>query len=132
MLSIFVNVVLPVFIVAGLGAALERRFRIPVVPVNQIVLYLLMPCFIFTALLPIDLRSEEPLRIGAFAVLLTVAMLVIGAAIARILRLDRVTTSALLMTAAFPNLGNYGLSIVLLAYGAEDRKSTRLNSSHVK
>ncbi|HEX9437444.1 MAG TPA: AEC family transporter, partial [Candidatus Limnocylindria bacterium] len=123
MLGIFVNVVLPVFIVAGLGAALERRFRIPIVPVNQIVLYLLMPCFIFTALLPIDLRNEEPLRIGAFAVLLTVAMLAVGAAIARILRLDRVTTSALLMTAAFPNLGNYGLSIVLLAYGAEGVRS---------
>ncbi len=119
MLSIFVNVVLPVFIVAGFGFALERRFRIPIVPVNQVVLYVLMPCFIFTSLVPIEFRSEEPLRIGAFAVLLTVAMLAVGVVIARGLRLDRVTTSALLLTAAFPNLGNYGLSIVLLAYGTE-------------
>ena len=119
MLGIFVNVVLPVFIVAGLGFALERRFRIPIVPVNQIVLYVLMPCFIFTSLVPFELLREEPLRIGAYSVLLTVAMLAVGAAIARLLRLDRATTSALLLTAAFPNLGNYGLSIVLLAYGAE-------------
>src|SRR3990170_2253080 len=119
MLGIFVNVVLPVFIVAGLGFALERRFRIPIVPVNQIVLYLLMPCFIFTSLVPFELLREEPLRIGAYAVLLTVAMLAVGIVIARILRLDRATTSALLLTAAFPNLGNYGLSVVLLAYGAE-------------
>lgn len=119
MLGIFVNVVLPVFIVAGLGFALERRFRIPIVPVNQIVLYVLMPCFIFVSLVPFELLREEPLRIGAYAVLLTVAMLAVGIAIARILRLDRATTSALLLTAAFPNLGNYGLSIVLLAYGAE-------------
>ncbi len=119
MLSIFVNVVLPVFIVAGLGFVLERRFRIPIVPVNQMVLYVLMPCFIFTSLVPFELLREEPLRIGAFAVLLTAAMLAVGIAIARTLRLDRATTSALLLTAAFPNLGNYGLSIVLLAYGAE-------------
>jgi predicted permease len=118
-LSIFVNVVLPVFIVAGFGFALERRFRLPIVPVNQVVLYVLMPSFIFTSLLPVDFRSDEPLRIGLFSVLLTVAMLGVGFAIARLLRLDRVTTSALLLTAAFPNLGNYGLSIVLLAYGAE-------------
>ncbi len=119
MLSIFVNVVLPVFIVAGFGFALERRFRMPVVAVNQVVLYVLVPSFIFVSLLPIDLLSAEPLRIGAFAVVLTAAMLAVAAVIARALRLDRVTTRALLLTAAFPNLGNYGLSIALLAYGQE-------------
>jgi predicted permease len=105
--------------VAGFGFALERRYRIPVVPMNQVVLYLLMPCFIFTSLLTFDLRSEEPLRVGAFIVLLTFAMLAIAAAAAVALRLDRKTTSALMLTAAFPNLGNYGLSVVLLAYGQE-------------
>lgn len=113
------NVVLPVFIVAGFGFLLERRFRMPILPVNQLVLYVLMPCFIFTSLLQVDLRSDEPLRIGLFTVALTIAMLAVALLIARVLRLDRVTTSALLLTAAFPNLGNYGLSIVLLAYGAE-------------
>ena len=119
MLGIFVNVVLPVFIVAGFGFWLERRFRIPIVPVNQIVLYLLLPCFIFTSLLQIDLLGEEALKIGAFTVPLTVAMLAVGAVVGLLLRLDRTTISALLLTSAFPNLGNYGLSIVLLAYGPE-------------
>lgn len=119
MLSIFVNVVLPVFIVAGFGFAIERRYRVPVVPINQIVLYLLMPCFIFVSLLSFPLRSEEPLRIGAFVVLLTLVMIAIAAVVAVAMRLDRKTTSALMLTAAFPNLGNYGLSVVLLAYGAE-------------
>ena len=119
MLSIFASVVLPVFIVAGFGFLLERRFRMPVVPVNQVVLYVLMPCFIFTSLLPVDFRSDEPLRIGVFAVLLTVAMIGVALLVAGPLRLDRVTTSALVLTAAFPNLGNYGLSVVLLAYGTE-------------
>jgi predicted permease len=119
MLSIFVNVVLPVFLVAGLGFAIERRYRMPVLPLNQIVLYVLMPCFIFTSLLAFPLRSEEPLRVGAFIVLLTFVMLAVAGAIALALRLDRRTTSALMLTAAFPNLGNYGLSVVLLAYGQD-------------
>jgi malate permease and related proteins len=118
-LGIFVNVVLPVFIVAGFGFAMERRYRIPVVPINQIVLYLLMPCFIFNSLLAFDLRSEEPLRVGAFIVLLTLVMLAVAAAVALAMRLDRRTASALMLTAAFPNLGNYGLSVVLLAFGQE-------------
>lgn len=119
MLTIFVNVVLPVFIIAGFGFLLERRFRMPVLPINQLVLYVLMPCFIFTSLLPIDLLTEEPLKIGLFAVLYAAVMLAVAGAIAKVLRLDRLTTSALLLTAGFSNVGNYGLSVLLLQYGTE-------------
>lgn len=117
MISIFLNVVLPVFIVAGFGFALARRFRFPVLPVNLVTLYVLMPAFIFTSLLPVDFTSAEPLKIALFAIVLTLLMLAVGLVVARALRLDRVTSSALLLTAAFPNLGNYGLSVILFAYG---------------
>lgn len=119
MLSLFVNVVLPVFIVAGLGYVIEKRLRLPIAPFNQLVLYVLMPALVFTSLLAIDFRTEEPAKIALFTVLLAVAMLALAAAIARLASLDRVTSSALMLTAALPNLGNYGLSVVLLAYGQE-------------
>jgi predicted permease len=117
MLTIFVNVVLPVFLVAGMGYILKRQLDVPVAPLNQSVLYVLMPAFIFTSLLSVDFRSEEPLRIAAFAFLLAIVMLLIGFAVARALRLDRATANAFALTAALPNLGNYGLSVVLLAFG---------------
>ena len=117
MLSIFVNVILPVFLIAGLGFVFEKRFRPPIAPFNQLALFVLMPSLIFLSLLPVDFRSEEPLRVTAFAFLLAVAMLVIAFVIARIARLDRVTSSAFMLTAAFPNLGNYGLPVVVLAFG---------------
>jgi predicted permease len=117
MLTIFVNVVLPVFLVAGMGYVLKRRLDLQIAPLNQAVLYVLMPAFIFTSLLPVDFRSEVPLRITAFAFLLAIMMLLIGFAVARVLRLDRPTANALALTAALPNLGNYGLSVVLLAFG---------------
>lgn len=119
MLSLFASVVLPVFIVAGLGYLVEKRLHPPIAPLNQLVLYVLMPSLVFTSLLPIDFRSEEPLRITLFAFLLAFAMLAVALVIVRAARLDRVTSSAFMLTAAFPNLGNYGLSVVLLAYGRE-------------
>jgi len=118
-LTLFVNVVLPVFLVAGLGFIVEKRLHPPIAPFNQVVLYVLMPAFVFTSLLAIDFRSEEPIKITLFAFLLAVAMLAVAFVIARAARLDRPTSSALMLTAAFPNLGNYGLSVVLLAYGRE-------------
>ncbi len=117
MLSIFVNVVLPVFLVAGLGFLFEKRFRPPIAPFNQLALFILMPALVFQSLLMVDFRSEEPLRIAAFALLLAVVMLAIAFALARIARLDRPTASAFMLTAAFPNLGNYGLPVVVLAFG---------------
>ena len=117
MLSIFVNVVLPVFIVAGIGFVFERLTHSPIAPFNQLTLWVLMPAFLFMNLLFVDFSSEEPLRITAFAFLIAVVMIVVGFVIARLARLDRATTSAFILTAAFPNLGNYGLPVVLLAFG---------------
>lgn len=117
MLDLFVNVVLPVFLVAGMGYALERRLHPPIAALNQTALFVLMPALIFMSLLPVDFTSEEPLRITAFAFLLAVAMIAIAFVIIQILRLDRVTGAAFMLTAAFPNLGNYGLPVVLLAFG---------------
>jgi predicted permease len=119
MLTLFVNVVLPVFIVAGLGYVVERRLHLPIAPFNQVVLYVLMPAFVFTSLLGVDFRSEEPIKITLFTFLLAIAMLALAFVIVRAARLDRQTSSAFMLTAAFPNLGNYGLSVVLLAYGRE-------------
>jgi predicted permease len=118
-LTLFVNVVLPVFIVAGLGYIIEKVLHPPIAPFNQVVLYVLMPAFVFTSLLAVDFRSEEPIKITLFTVLLAVAMIVVAFVIVRAARLDRPTGSAFMLTAAFPNLGNYGLSVVLLAYGQE-------------
>jgi malate permease and related proteins len=117
MLALFIDVVLPVFLVAGMGYLLERRLHPPIAALNQTALFVLMPALIFTSLLPVNFASDEPLRITAFAFLLALAMLVVAFAIIRVLRLDRVTGSAFMLTAAFPNLGNYGLPVMLLAFG---------------
>src|SRR4051812_28940964 len=100
-----------------MGYALERRVHPPIFALNQTALYVLMPSLIFTSLIKVDFTQEEPLRITAFAFLLAVVMLAIAFVIIRALRLDRVTGSAFMLTAAFPNLGNYGLPVVLLAFG---------------
>jgi predicted permease len=116
-LSVFVNVVLPVFIVAGMGFAVQRRFHPSISALTQTALYIMLPSLLFTSLLKVDLRSQEPLRILAFTLLLTAVMLAVALVIGRATKLDRVTTSALMLTVAFPNLGNYGLPVVFLAFG---------------
>jgi predicted permease len=100
-----------------MGFAVQRRFHPSIQALNQTALYIMLPSLLFTSLLKVDLRTEEPLRILAFTLLLTAVMLAIAVVIGRAAKLDRVTTSALMLTVAFPNLGNYGLPVVLLAFG---------------
>ena len=119
MLTVFVNVVLPVFLVAGMGFVVQRTLRPSIVALNQTALYIMFPCLLFTSLIKVDLHSETPLRILAFTVLLAASSILLVAVVARVSGLDRVTTSALMLTVAFPNLGNYGLPVVLLAFGQE-------------
>ncbi len=117
MLEIFGNVVLPVLVVAAFGYAVQRRLQLSLVPLSQVSIYVLQPCLVFTALLNTDLRSPEPLLIMLFSALMTAGMLALAVVISRLGRLDRSMTAAFMLSTAFPNVGNYGLSVVLLAYG---------------
>lgn len=117
MLEIFGNVVLPVLVVAGFGYALQRSLRPSLAPLSQVSIYVLQPCLVFTALVNTDLRSQEPLLIMLFSALLTAAMLALAWVVSRFAGMDRSMSSAFMLSTAFPNVGNYGLSVVLLAYG---------------
>lgn len=117
MLDIFANVVLPVLLVAGFGYALQRKFQPQMAALSQVSIYVLQPCLIFTSLVKTDLRSEEPLKILLFSALLTGGMMAVAALMARLARMDRSMASAFMLSTAFPNVGNYGLSVVLLAFG---------------
>ena len=117
MLEIFANVVLPVLMVAGFGYVLQRSMQPQLQALSQVSIYVLQPSLTFTSLLHTNLRSEEPLKIMLFSALLTAAMMVVAFAVAKAARMDRSMGSAFMLATIFPNVGNYGLSVVMLAYG---------------
>ena len=119
LLSIFVENILPVFIVAGLGYLLDRKFHLDVKTISRVSFYVLAPCLIFTSLTRSFVSGEEFGRIILFEVLLTVGLLAITWSIARLARLTRQQESAFLLSVLFMNAGNYGLSVNLFAFGEE-------------
>ncbi len=117
MLDIFLEVILPVFVVVGVGAAYHRWRDVPSQTPAQITVYLLTPALIFNSLLNTDVPAQASLQIAgasvAVSLLLAAATLVLGGA----LRQPRATRSAVALVAAFPNSGNLALPVILLAYG---------------
>ncbi|MCS6803018.1 MAG: AEC family transporter [Chloroflexota bacterium] len=117
MLTVFVNVVLPVFVIVASAYLLGRWRKISPAPLSQVVFYLFSPALAFSGLTGGTLAVDEAAQIALFTLALAAVMLALGWVAARLLRLDGPHTSAFLLTSVFMNAGNLGLSIALFAFG---------------
>ncbi|MGE3961523.1 MAG: AEC family transporter [Dehalococcoidia bacterium] len=117
MLSVFFEVVLPVALIAILGAAVGRWQSIPVRPVSGLVFYLFSPSLVFHSLSTTEVPGGDALRIVAVGVLTFVAMYVAATAWSTAFRHPRALRAGFALAAVTPNVGNMGLPVALLAFG---------------
>jgi malate permease and related proteins len=116
-LSIFLNVVSPVFTLVLLGYFLGPRLQLQYRTLSRTAYYLLIPAFVFHVLstVQIDLRTAG--RMVASISLIYLATGLIGWLVARLLGYGREMAVAFLMTGIFGNVGNYGLALTAFRLG---------------
>ncbi|PWT81753.1 MAG: hypothetical protein C5B57_09870 [Blastocatellia bacterium] len=119
LLSIFASDILPIFLIAAVGFILARVLAANVKTLSHIVFYALVPCFVFNLLVTSRITSAEFGRMALLNVLILAAMGLIGRAAAWPLRLTRPELSAFLLVVMLSNSGNYGLPVVLFAFGSD-------------
>lgn len=119
LLTIFVNNLLPVFIVIGAGIVLGVTLHPDVKAVSRTTFYTLTPCLIFSGLLNTPLTGAETQQVAAFAILATLAMGIVAWLIATALGWRDKRRRALVLPVLVINTGNFGLSVVLFAFGPE-------------
>ena len=81
--------------------------------------YALTPCLAFKMLVTSRVTGPEAGHMILMAVLVTAAMGLIARVAAIPLRLNRADLGAFLMVVMFSNGGNYGLPVVMFAFGNE-------------
>lgn len=116
-LTVLWNVVLPVFLVAGLGVLLQRLIGVDVRALSQATFYVFSPCLAFATLYRLDLNGEGLGSAVMFAITMAILMALIGFAIAKFLRYTRSVTSATVLALINSNTGNYGLPLNQFAFG---------------
>jgi predicted permease len=119
LVAIFVQNILPIFTLAGVGFVLVRCLQVDVRTLSRVTLYALAPCLVFDMLVSSRVGSDEFGRLAVFALGTVLCMGVIAWLTARVLRLDRVMASAFIVVVMFANGGNYGLPLTLFAFGEE-------------
>ncbi|WP_172194365.1 AEC family transporter [Saccharibacillus qingshengii] len=113
MYHVFLPLSFPV--IAGI---LLRRFRgLDTKPLSVLSLYLLSPSIIFTTLLNARVSANDVGITIAFSLINLLAMWAAAALLGRLLRLEDSEKAGLTLVASFTNCVNYGLPLVLLAFG---------------
>ena len=115
--SILFQTILPILLIAGAGFVLQRRLALDTRSVSRLSLYVLSPCLGFSTIAQSKVPRDAFWRMSALSALVIAAMVAVGLLIAVLLRYERSERSALQLTLAFDNSGNFGLSVCLLAFG---------------
>jgi len=116
-MTVLLNVVLPVFIVAGVAALAHLRLRFEARTLSRAVFYIFGPALIFDSLTGSEASGAVFGQITAAALLTIAALWILGTVAARLLRLEGTTQAAFLVAVLLMNAGNFGLSVNLFAFG---------------
>jgi malate permease and related proteins len=119
LISIFASDILPIFLIAAVGFLLARRLHASVTTLSHVAFYVFSPCFAFNTLVNAAVTGSQVGKMVLLAIFVAGAMGVIARIAAIPLQLSRAELSAFLLVVIFSNGGNYGLPVVLFAFGNE-------------
>ena len=114
---LFINVVLPVFLIVLSGYFLGRKLALDSTTLTNLSLYVLTPSLVFSALLKNPISIDLGSRLALYMVLYTLLMLGAGWLTAIAFRIKGDSRQALYLSSAMMNIGNFGLPLTLFAYG---------------
>jgi malate permease and related proteins len=117
LLTLFSNNILPIFLAAGAGYALARYLKLNPRTLSTVIFYIFSPCLVFTLIRTSQLGNGDILRMIFFTTTLILLLGGITLLIGRLMRLEKKLLAAALLSTMFMNAGNFGLSVVLFAFG---------------
>jgi predicted permease len=115
--TVLLNVVLPVFLVAGVAALAQTRLRLNVQTISRATFYLFAPALVFDSLVSAQVTPAQFGGITAVLLLVTAILWILGIVAGRLLKLEGPTHAAFLAAILLMNAGNYGLPVNLFAFG---------------
>ncbi len=116
-LNTFYQVFLPISLPVLCGWLLRRYQNLDTKPLLTLTLYVLNPAVLFHALAKAELASGMIWEILAFSLLNLLLLWLAANVLGRLLQLSAPNLAGLTMVTTFTNSVNYGLPLVLLAFG---------------
>lgn len=117
LLGLFSDNILPILLAAAAGFLIRKTLHLDPRPISQVTFYVFAPALVFTLLVSTGIAGGDILRMMAFTASLIGLMAVLSWAASRAFRLEGRLAAAFMLSAAFMNAGNYGLSVNNFVFG---------------
>ena len=119
LISIFIDNMIPVLAIAAVGFFMRRRFAVDPRMISRMMFNVFSPALIFNALFIRDISGVDFLRVYGGTLLLSWTIAAISVLALRWRKIEPSEKAATLVSTFAFNGGNFGLSIVSFAFGAE-------------
>ncbi|RMG77522.1 MAG: AEC family transporter [Chloroflexi bacterium] len=117
LIQIFIDNIAPILLIAGVGFAVGRGFKIDPKPISTVIFYVLSPSLVFYLLYSSDIDGGEILALYVTTIVFQLVMLSLAFIVLRFQHATPVERSNVMLSAFCLNAGNYGLSLVAFAFG---------------
>ncbi len=117
LLSVFLNVILPVFGIVAIGYLVGGRLELQARTLTRAAYYVFVPAFIFKAISGSQIPLDSVVKMLGFIIGTHLLAALVAGVIGRLLGRSREMIAAFIMIAAFGNVGNYGLAVIRFRLG---------------
>ncbi len=119
LLTVFINVIMPVFGIVALGFLLGGRLELQARTLTRAAYYVFVPAFIFQAISGAHVPLDTALKMLCFIILAHLLAVAVAGGVGRLLGKSKEMIAAFVMIASFGNVGNYGLAVIRFHLGDE-------------
>jgi predicted permease len=115
--SLFINNLLPILLIAGIGYLCGKYLQIEPRSLSRVIFYVFSPCLIFNLLMNSQLSNDDILRMIGFTGSVVFCVSMVTFLLGKLLKLNRQMLAAVVLATLSTNSGNFGLSLNLFAFG---------------
>ncbi|RUS47962.1 AEC family transporter [Cohnella sp. AR92] len=115
--STLLQVIVPLSIPVIVGALLRRFKNLDTKPLSVLYLYFLSPAILLETLTTATITTDDAVQTVVFCLINLVLLWLLAAALGKLLRLSASEKAGLTLISTLTNCVNYGLPLVLLAFG---------------
>jgi malate permease and related proteins len=117
LVSIFVNNIAPVLIVAGVGYIAGKRLKVDAQSIGLLIFNVFSPALVFFSLYDSKIGGHELVLLLLLTALFQLSMAGLGYVVMKFYGVERLERASVILSTFCLNGGNYGLSIANFAFG---------------
>ncbi|MFB5089223.1 AEC family transporter [Psychrobacillus sp. PGGUH221] len=115
---VFFQVVAPILIMLGIGAALQIKFQFNLKALSNLITYCLMPAAVFVNIYETKVNASVMAEIVLYLVIFSICLMILGTVVSKLLKLNRNQAAIYKNSIVLINSGNYGIPVSQMLFAA--------------